>query len=222
MRHRAAIWFAVTGDRRFLSHRDMLRLFERAIHRANLPIRFSAGYNPRPRLWLLLPRSVGVASDDELLVIELERSESPAHVFRRLASELPEGVTLVRARGLPDESRPRPVEVTYRLDLAGDPDEALGQAVRRLMAADRLEVRRRSKKSAPPRHVDVRGWIARVELTCDALTVILRVSPEGSARPAEVLELLGLDPVETMPRLRRVSVRWENLSSEADALTDSS
>jgi len=208
LQHRVAIRFVVTGDTRFLSHRDMLRLFERAISRADLPIRYSAGFNPRPRLWLPLPRSVGVASDDELLIVALERAETPARVRQRLVGEVPEAIALREAFELACRARPRPVEATYRLDLAGDPNPALAKTVRQTMQADRIEVRRTSKRGGRSRVVDLRDRIVRIDLAGNTLTATLRISPEGSARPAEVLELLGLDAVEMVPRFRRVTTRW--------------
>lgn len=214
MRHGIAIRFAVMGDIRFLSHRDMLRLFERAVARASVPIRYSEGFNPRPRLRLPLPRNVSVASDEELLVVELEHAESPDSVLRQLAREMPEGVVLREAFELPPSAKPQPVEVTYHLDLAEPPGDELGQAVHRLMEADRLEVRRALKKGRRTRIIDLRALIVRIDLSNDVLTVTLRISPEGSARPAEVLELLGLDPTETLPRLRRVAVLWEGATPE--------
>jgi radical SAM-linked protein len=196
---------------RFLSHRDMIRLFERAVSRANLPIHYSEGFNPRLRLRLPLPRSVGVASDDELLVIELDRHETPDRVVQQLTGELPDGVVLGQGLELAGSTTPRPVEVTYQLDLAGETSTALAEAARRIMRADRLIVQRRPKKHGPPRTVDVRAWIVRIEISHHLLTATLRVSPEGSARPAEVIALLDLDPTETLSRFRRVAVQWEGL-----------
>ena len=73
MDERWVFTFSVTGDLRFISHRDTLRLLQRAVARADLPVRFSEGYNPHPRIAIPLPRPVGVASDDEAVVIEFER-----------------------------------------------------------------------------------------------------------------------------------------------------
>ena len=77
MRHRLAIRYAIKGDLRFLSHQDTLRLFQRAFNRAGIPIRFSEGFNPRPRISIAMPRPVGVESCDELLVIELASWADP-------------------------------------------------------------------------------------------------------------------------------------------------
>jgi radical SAM-linked protein len=188
-------------------------LFERAISRADLPIRYSQGFNPRPQLWLPLPRAVGIESDDELLMIELERPESPAWVFQQLAGQLPGSIVLREAFAVSSQAVPRPVEATYRLELADPPGPELAEAARRIMTADRLEVRRSPRAGNPARSIDLRGWIVRVDVTGNAILMTLSVSPEGSARPAEMLELLGLSPTGMLPRLRRVAVRWEGLEA---------
>jgi len=67
----AAVWFRIGGLLRFLSHAETLRVCQRACARAGVPVKHTMGFNPHPRLSLPLPRSVGVESDDELLVLWL-------------------------------------------------------------------------------------------------------------------------------------------------------
>ena len=67
IREKWAFEFSVTGDLRFISHRDTVRVFQRALARAALPVAYSEGFNPHPRLSLPLPRAVGVASEAELM-----------------------------------------------------------------------------------------------------------------------------------------------------------
>ena len=87
-----AIRFVIEGDLRFISHHDTMRLFERALSRAQLPVRFSKGFNPGPRLSLPLPRSVGIASGVELLAVELDDAIEPAVVLGTLSEQMPAGL----------------------------------------------------------------------------------------------------------------------------------
>jgi hypothetical protein len=73
-----AVRFRIGGALRFLSHAETSRVFQRACARAGIPVKYSAGFNPHPKLSLPLPRSVGVESDDELLVVRL--SDEPRDV----------------------------------------------------------------------------------------------------------------------------------------------
>ena len=68
--------FKIAGTLRFLSHSQMLSVFQRAFIRANIPTRYSEGFNPRPKISLPLPRPVGVESDDELLVISVNHDSA--------------------------------------------------------------------------------------------------------------------------------------------------
>ncbi len=65
-KQRILVQFSVRGDVRFVSHHDLMRVLGRAARRAGLPVAMSEGFNPRPRISLLLARGVGVASDAEL------------------------------------------------------------------------------------------------------------------------------------------------------------
>ena len=72
-----SIRFAVEGDVRFLSHLDVLRAIERIAARAGLPLRYSRGFNPRPKFSVPHPRPVGVAARRDLLVLSLDRDLDP-------------------------------------------------------------------------------------------------------------------------------------------------
>lgn len=173
-----------------------------------------------------MPRSVGVASKDELLIVELDRPEPPELVQRQLAPQMPTGIVLGGATDVPDGPKPRPVEVVYTLELGptGHSTSAasvqrgevvkldtLAERIRAILSADRVKVQRVRRKRGQPESVDLRPWLVDLSLTKTSLTATLRITPEGSARPVEWLEVLGLDPVEMMPRMTRVAVRWEGL-----------
>jgi radical SAM-linked protein len=97
-----AVRFRVVGPAAMLSHAEMSRVLQRACARADLPVRYSEGFNPHPKLSLPLPRPVGVESDDELLVARLHadpvaggagaRAGAEATLMRALAEQLPEGI----------------------------------------------------------------------------------------------------------------------------------
>lgn len=85
--------FEKTGDAVWISHLDLMRLFQRAFKRAGLPLTHTQGYNPRPSVSIALPLSVGVQSVCELLDFELEGMEvSCEEICRRLNECLVDGV----------------------------------------------------------------------------------------------------------------------------------
>src|SRR3990172_12981655 len=83
-RYRWLFAYSIDGDLRFISHHDTLRLFRRALARADLPVRFSEGFNPHPRIMIPLPRPVGIASRAEGLVVETVGLIDPDDALRRL------------------------------------------------------------------------------------------------------------------------------------------
>src|SRR3989304_8362378 len=90
-RHRWLFAYSIDGDLRFISHHDTLRLFRRAMARANLPVRYSEGFNPHPRIMIPLPRPVGIASQAEAIVVETELPIDPDEALQQLRRHTPVG-----------------------------------------------------------------------------------------------------------------------------------
>jgi hypothetical protein len=109
--------FAKEGDGRYLSHRDLMRLFERALRRAGLPLSMSQGFNPHPKLSILAALPVGVEADDEALEVEFAAELAAAEAFARLSGQMPRGVRLVSAEALPEGARPRVESLVYETEL---------------------------------------------------------------------------------------------------------
>lgn len=88
--------FEKRGQAIWISHLDLLRLFQRAFKRAGLPLTHSHGFNPRPSVSIALPLSVGVESGCELLDFELDGAEVPCEeIARRLNAALVDGVQVL-------------------------------------------------------------------------------------------------------------------------------
>ena len=85
--------FSKTADAVWMSHLDLMRLFQRAFKRAGLPLTHTQGFNPRPSVSIALPLSVGVESNCEILDFELEGQQiSCEEMFERLQGALVDGV----------------------------------------------------------------------------------------------------------------------------------
>ena len=97
----------------------MMRLFERALRRAGVPLAYSHGYNPRPHLVFAFPLGVGIRADEEWLDIETEASYAPEDLLRDLPACLPEGVAVRSAVRAPDDRRSLMAlvrEAVYRIE----------------------------------------------------------------------------------------------------------
>lgn len=204
-RQRLRLGFRVGGDKRYLSHHDMMRLWERALRRAGLPLRMSEGFNPRPRMSLVEPRSVGMASDAELLEFELADWVNPDAVRAGLARQVPSGIE-VRSLDLirpADKARPRGVVYVTRLN---EPCPDLPERAARLLARSEAPVVRH--RPTGDKTLDARPFIESLEAGPQEVRLVTRTGPGGTVRPDEVLRLLGLSP-EAIARadIRRTEIR---------------
>jgi radical SAM-linked protein len=182
------IRFSKEGDVRFTSHHDLMRVFERALRRAALPVAFSEGHNPRPRISLPAPLSVSFQGSNEVADIGLDQWMRPQDFGRRLQEELPRGIAIRSVEVTSTHPDRQPTALSYRIPLlAGhslDP-----QKIDALMAREQVLVERERKDAV--KEVDVRRFIKALRLDGDALLMLLECSSEGTARPEEVLQALG-------------------------------
>lgn len=208
VQHRLAIRFKIDGDLRFISHHDTVRLFERALARAAIPMRFSQGFNPRPQLSLPLPRSVGMASDDETLIVECSEPMEREVLLQRLRPQMPEGLALQDADVMHAGERRIPLSVEYGLDLGLELKEKLAQRICALETQERLEVTRREHRTGQSRTIDIRPYLLNARLNGSRLEWTQAILASGTARPAEIMEVFGLPPKDFVHRIRRLSVAF--------------
>lgn len=218
------IEFNVRGCLRFLSHAETLRLFQRACVRADMAIRYSRGFNPHPKLSLPLPRPVGVESDGDLLCLQLDSSldETQAADYRlrikaELSSRLPEGIELLSVDIAAPGASLQPCSVTYVFRLKPEYiDENLKARVERLLADESFFVTRTSfnrsnvSKGAAKR-VDVRPFLKSIKLSDENMIVDCGISPAGSIRVQEILQMLQLDADKLAAPIRRTSIQWKGM-----------
>ncbi len=219
----AAIRFRIGGVLRFLSHAQTLRVFERALARSAVPVRYTEGFNPHPKLSLPLPRPVGVGSDDELLVARLagdfgdrrmeDRSGYETAIKEALAEQLPEGIEVFEvALAAPNASfQPQGAEYVFPLRPTGAADliGALNERIAGVMASTTCVVERIAPEDKATRRIDVRPFLRSVRLEGADLVVQHSISTAGSIRVDEILQLLGLRMQDLAGPVRRMNVAWE-------------
>jgi len=204
-RQRLRLWFNVGGDKRFLSHHDTMRLWERALRRAGLPLRMSEGFNPRPRMSLVEPRSVGIASEAELLEFELADWVNPDVALEALRRQVPTGIEVQSLDLVRPADKARPEAVTYVARLQ-EPCSDLPDRVARLLARDAAPIVRH--RPTGDKALDARAFIQTLEAGPDEVRMVLATGPTGTVRADEVLRLLGFSH-EAVARadIRRTEIR---------------
>lgn len=162
------------------------------MRRAQLPVALSQGFNPRLRVVVPVPLAVSIAGENEVADFELNEWMKPGDFAGRLAVELPEGIELVSAVEVPGNREVGTWENSYRVRLLAD-YPVTPQAIEGLLAEERVVVDRRRKSEV--KKVDIRPFIGALRLgQNDVLHMLLHFTPNGSARPEEVLRALGCLP----------------------------
>jgi len=194
---RYKLQYAKEGPARFISHLDLLRTIERSARRAGLPLVFSQGFNPHPKITFAAPLGVGVAGEAEWGEIELSGDIPEEEVAAAMAATLPEGLT-VKAVGRIPEGAPslmsRVDRGAYRCEaaLAGSlPPGELEMAMRSFLGRGEIMIRRKSKAGVEKK-VDIRPGILVMSARAD--DDIIRVEMElktGSNGNVRVEEALG-------------------------------
>jgi len=183
---------------KFISHLDLMRLWQRALTRAGMPLAYSEGFNPRPRMSLAAPLALGVTSEAELMDIVLAEWASPHHFSSALSRQLPPGIRIQQVHQLPLtlpslQSQVRHAE--YRVILETDKSQPEVEAtIAGLLAAGELPWQH--QRDTGPRHYDLRALIDGIWLIdrppgrC-TLGMKLRNDNSGSGRPEQVAAALG-------------------------------
>lgn len=157
---RLRIRYAKRGRLRFTSHRDFSRAFERAIFRARLPMAYSSGFNPHPRISYAGAAPTGSASEAEYLEIGLAEVLDPVVVRAALEEALPDGLDVVAIAESPGGSLSDLLVASHWwLDLAAEP-LAAESAVALFLAEESVTVERMTKKGL--REFDCRTAVVRL------------------------------------------------------------
>jgi len=156
---------------------------------------------------LALPRSVGIASSDELLVIELGEPIDLDEVRSRLDKHLPEGMFITQVERVEAGDRRLPVAAEYEVSIDAGVEAPLAARAAAILAETNVFVDRATPGMAN-RHIDVRPYITAITVEPGRLTWSQGITATGTVRPNEMLELLGLVTGDHLHRLCRKAVTY--------------
>ena len=196
---RLRIRFGRGEEIKFISHLDIMRLWDRAFHRARIPLAYSEGFNPHPKMSLAVPLAVGVTSEAELMDIFVARPVSPHWFTQAVNQQLPPGITILgvfqTALTLPSlQSQVRYADYRVQLDTTENATKEIETAVAALLSADHLPWHH--KRDTGERTYDLRALIDDLRLvsftdSVCTLEMRLRCDSSGSGRPEQVVLALG-------------------------------
>ena len=189
-RYRAV--FSKNGDMRFIGHLDLQQLFERALRRSALPLRYSQGFSPKVRLNLAGALPLGFTSTAEMMDFWLEQRVEPPLIQDQLNAALPSGIRIISVTEVPNDLpslqaslKSAEYEVSFKADIDVS---AVNANLEDLLNKPNLIVTRRNKQ------VDLKPLVEALHWEEDKLYLRLSSRSEASARPDELLVLLDLTP----------------------------
>lgn len=187
--------FTKKGRAKYLSHRELLNLTEQAIRRADIPVVFSEGFNPRPRISFLTALPLGISSDDEIMHFQLSEWINQGEIIQKLNRELIEGMAVKSIEPLRQgfagsfsveyEIRPLTSDATKEIQRLS-PDTIRNWMLQATQTIKRDYANKESKS------INLKSYVQKVVLKGDSLFLTVRITNEGTARPEEVLWSLGV------------------------------
>ena len=214
--------FRIRQNLRFLSHAEMVNVFQRACVRAGIDVQYSRGFNPRPRLSLPLPKTLGIESEDELLCLRVNRDPNEPQVTdyelrikARLCEQLPAGCELLSVSIVEANRSFRPCSAAYVFTVKPEyQNENLRARIESLLASESLVLTRtpapgsRGSK-ARAKSLDVRRFLKSIEVEDGRIVIECKISLAGTIRVDEMMELLRLDTQKLAAPIKRIGVQWK-------------
>jgi radical SAM-linked protein len=223
---RLRIRYAKRGRLRFASHRDLARALERALRRARVPMAFSAGFTPHPKISYVGAAPTGTASEAEYLEIGLAERRDPAEVRAALDAALPPDIAVLECVEAVEGSgslADRIEASSWRVELPGTDPEPVAEAVAAFLARDQVLVPKRTKSGL--KDVDARAAVTSAsvagETGCAILNLVVRQATPA-VRPDDVLAALAavadLRPPSPPRAVREAQGRLDDTGTVADPL----
>jgi radical SAM-linked protein len=196
---RLRVRFCRGEELKFISHLDIIRLWVRALRRARIPLEYTEGFSPHPRISLAVPLSVGVTADNELLDISITKVVSPHWFVETVNRQLPEGMKVLEATPISPNvpSLQSQVRFTqYQVEVkTGKNEEEIKTDIDRLLALESLpwhHERDTGRKSYDLRNLIDDIWLVEMKPASGVMGMILRCDESGSGRPEQVALALGI------------------------------
>ena len=195
---RLRIRFSRGQEVKFISHLDIMRLWQRALNRAGISLAYSEGFSPHPRISLAAPLAVGVTSEAELMDITLTRFVSPHFFTSAVGQQLPPGIEILQAYPvaptLPSlQSQIRCAE--YKVEVETEKEQKdVESALASLLSVEHLPWQH--QRDTGPRKYDLRAliddlWLIDWRSGYCTIGMRLHCDSNGSGRPEQVAAALG-------------------------------
>ena len=198
--YRIRIRFCRGPELKFISHLDIMRMWHRVFQRAGIPLAYSEGFNPQPRVALAAPLAIGITSEAELMDVFCAKWVSPHYLVEAVSSQLPQGIKILQALPVPLTQPSLQAMIRfahYRVEVVTDEnEEQLQQSLDSMLALEHLPWQH--QRDTGTRNYDLRPLVDELFLAgCEqgkaTIEMCLRCDSGGSGRPEQVVKALGLE-----------------------------
>jgi len=183
------------GHAKYLSQREFLNIIEQSVRRANIPIVFSEGFNPRPRLSFTTALPLGISSADEIIYFYLSEWLGPNEILQKLSKVLIDGITVSSVEPI-RQNISGSFCVEYKITPLND--NATEEIIH--LTSDKIknwisqpsQIVQRDYINKNSKKVNIKDYVQRIELKDGYILLNIKITNEGTARPDEVILSLGL------------------------------
>jgi radical SAM-linked protein len=188
---RVRITFSKTGALRYIGHLDLNTIWERAARRAGLPLAYSQGFHPQPKMTFASALPLGFSSRCEVMDMRFNEDIDLASLSTRLQNAMPSGIGIIHVQSVNEHEPPLQTQIIsaeYEVTLTEAANESeLKWNMDEVMASLSLPRTRRGKS------YDLRPLIEKIELLSENKILMQLAAREGATgRPEEVLDVLGI------------------------------
>ena len=218
---KARIKFRKNGVMKFIGHLDIMRYFQKAIRRAEIPIAFTSGYSPHMIMSFANPLGVGLTSDGEYFDIELTEPIASREAVKRLNEQMVDGMEIVSFVQIPDDKKSKGMSIVAGADYLssvknGSLPENLAEKLEAFYAQNEICVVKKTKKSE--KEVDIRPMIYKLECRNGKIYMRVAAGSVQNLKPELVTEAfvryLGMDAEEVTFTHHRLETFAESEDAE--------
>ncbi len=206
--------FSIQGNSAYLSHQETLKMFQRALIRASVPLAFSMGFNPHPRLSIPFPRSVGTQSIRDRVCATVEFSGNPpVQDWRvRIQQQLPADCSVLEVQSYPGKCMFHPQGVRYIFHLKSPFDaqfqDHLDGCRKQVDEKESIEIQRYWAKKRRYKQFDMSHYLEAMDFTNDQIEVACSVSQSGTVRVDELMQWLNIESEQFAEPVCRTEIKW--------------
>jgi radical SAM-linked protein len=210
--HRLRIRFGRREEVKFISHLDIIRLWHRALRRADIELVFSEGFNPHPKILIAAPLALGITSEAELMDIYTNDFVSPNSFLTYVGRQLPPGIDIIQvyqiANNLPSlQMQMRYAEYITKVKIVAKGESDIKKTIFTLLS--KKELTWQHKRDTGFKNYDLREliddiWLVNCTDSCSNIAMRLRCDSKGSGRPEQVIKALGFKQLVSIHRTKLI------------------